>query len=176
MYNLVPETEEILHKKLEPFDFNKPPVDPEFLAREMLKVLQKYNALGVSANQLGLPHRVFVMKSYPGDPFYAAFNPKVVNVSNEVADYKEGCLTYPGLAVKIRRPVEIRVRFQSPYGEVITKDFKGIHARMFQHEMDHMDGRVYYEGANFLHRTKALKDWKNLKRRGVKLVEVDPNK
>ena len=165
MLSLVPETEEILHTKLEPFDFNNPPIDPTMVCRQLLEVMQNSNALGVSANQLGLPHRVFLMKGYPNEPTFAVFNPRIVNYSDQMANYKEGCLTYPGLAVRIKRPIEIRVRFQDAGGTIITKQFNGVHARVFQHEFDHMEGQDFMNKANFMNRAKAIKDWANLKRK-----------
>lgn len=165
MLSLVPHTDPLLTQAMEPFDFNNAPIAPLILAKQLAEVVTQHKALGVSANQLGLPYRVFVMQGYPGKPMYAVFNPRIVSTSPEVADFKEGCLSYPDLAVKIRRPISIRVRFQGPNAEIVTETFKGIHARIFQHEMSHMDGKIFYDEANFLNRNKALKDWKNLQRK-----------
>ena len=72
----------------------------------------------------------------------------------------EGCLTYPGLYVKIKRPQHVRVRFQTPNGETLTKQFTGMTARIFQHELDHLDGIVFYNKANRYHREQAMRKWK----------------
>ena len=72
----------------------------------------------------------------------------------------EGCLTYPGLGVKIKRPDEVRVRFSMPNGDVRTETFRGLTAHAFQHEMDHLDGVIFYTKATAYHREQAFKNWK----------------
>jgi peptide deformylase len=69
-------------------------------------------------------------------------------------------LTFPGLTVKIKRPQHIRVRFQTPNGDTLTKQFTGMTARIFQHEIDHLDGIVFYNRANRVHRDTALEKWR----------------
>jgi peptide deformylase len=69
-------------------------------------------------------------------------------------------LTFPGLAVKIKRADEIRVRFAMPNGDVRTETFRGLTAHSFQHEMDHMNGELFYMKATKYHRDQAFKNWK----------------
>jgi peptide deformylase len=73
---------------------------------------------------------------------------------------EEGCLTFPGLTVKIKRPQHIRVRFTKPNNETITRQFTGMTARIFQHELDHLDGIIFYNRANRFHRDRALEKWR----------------
>ena len=77
----------------------------------------------------------------------------------------EGCLSYPGLYIKKKRPQMIRVRFFSPTGEPIVKRFSGITARIFMHEMEHMDGENYLDGVNNIVLQRAKKKQQNLLRR-----------
>ena len=74
---------------------------------------------------------------------------------------EEICLTYPGLSVKIKRPQHIRVRFTMANGETVTKQFTGMTARIFQQQLDHLNGIIFYSRANLYHREQALKKWKN---------------
>jgi peptide deformylase len=73
---------------------------------------------------------------------------------------EEVSLTYPGLEVKIKRPQHCKVRFATPNGEIRTETYTGITARVFQHSMDFLDGEVFYQKANPIHREQALRRWK----------------
>jgi peptide deformylase len=121
--------------------------------------MYEYNGLGLAANQVGEPYRIFAMRGQPEN--FVCFNPKIVQPSEMEVVLEEGCLTYPGLLVKIKRPQHIRVRFQMPNGETVTKQFTGMTARVFQHEMDHLDGIVFFNRANRYHKELAFKKWKS---------------
>ena len=142
-YNLIPANDELLTTKLENFDFKEPPVDPEELARDLIAHMRYYGGIGLSANQLGLPYRVFTME---GDPAFVCFNPRITAYAGEEVKMHEGCLSYPGLYVKKARPEIIRCRFFSPTGTPIVKKFTGMTSRIFQHEMEHMEGGNFLEG------------------------------
>jgi peptide deformylase len=120
------------------------------------------NGIGLAANQVGVPYRIFAMRAAPEN--FVCFNPKIVQPSEAEVVLEEGCLTYPGLYVKIKRSQHVRVRFQTPNGDTLTKQFTGMSARIFQHELDHLDGVIFYNKANRVHRDKALDKW----RRGIK--------
>jgi len=92
---------------------------------------------------------------------FVCFNPKIIQPSEMEITLEEGCLTFPGLLVKIKRPQHVRVRFTTPNGETMTRQFTGMTARIFQHELDHLDGSLFYNKANRFHREKALKKWKS---------------
>jgi peptide deformylase len=142
----------------EEFDFKDPPFDPVQYAQNLVKCMYENNGLGLAANQVGTPYRIFAMRAAPEN--FVCFNPKIVQQSEQDVTLEEGCLTYPGLIVKIKRPEFIRVRFQTPNGETLTKQFIGMSARVFQHEMDHLDGIVFYTRANRFHREQAMRKWK----------------
>jgi peptide deformylase len=159
---LVPCDDPLLSTELEPFDFSNPPIDPIELTKVMFDMMSKHNGLGLSANQLGLPYRAFIMR---GNPSIVCFNPKIVDASSVHSVMEEGCLTYPLLFVKIRRPSAIKVRYTNELGEVKTEKFTGITARCFQHELDHLNGINYLERANKYHLDKAKRDLKLFKRK-----------
>ena len=158
---LVDANDPILRQDLESFDFSNPPVDPEKLAIAMVECMRKNNGLGLSANQVGLPYNMFVIE---GEPAYACFNPKVVDISSEEVLLDEGCLSYPGLFVKIKRPRHVKVRFTGPDGETYTKKFTGMTARAFLHEYDHLRGQIFYQRANLVHRERAMRQWRRYKK------------
>lgn len=159
---LVPASHELLRQKMERFDFKNPPIDPSYLAKDLAETMIAHNGVGLSANQVGLPYRVFVIT---GNPIIACFNPIIVDKYDEDIFLDEGCLTYPDYFVKIRRPKSVRVRFTMPNGETVTRDFVGLTARIFQHEYDHLEGELFKDKANAYHRERANKDFKIAQRR-----------
>lgn len=150
--------ETYLHQECEPFDFKDPPFDPIEYAQTLVKFMHEKNALGVAANQVGNPYRVFAMRGSPEN--FVCYNPKIVQFSEKSVVLEEGCLSYPGLLVKIKRPEFVRVRFQTPNGDTMTKQFIGMSARVFQHEMDHLDGIKFMDRANKFHKDQAMRKWK----------------
>ena len=147
-----------LLEKCEEFDFKDPPFDPIEYAKTLVKFMYDNNALGVAANQVGNPYRVFAMRGNPEN--FVCYNPKIVTPSEQQVLLEEGCLSYPGLVVKIKRPQHIRVRFQTPSGDTMTKQFTGMSARVFQHECEHLDGIRFYDNANKFHKDQAMRKWK----------------
>jgi peptide deformylase len=140
-FALVPENHPVLYEVLPEFDFSNPPVNPNEFASTLVETCKKHKGYGLSANQCGFKHRVFVMGA--GEEYVAFFNPKVVNMSDEMALMDEGCLSYPLLTLKISRPKEIMVEYQDFNGELRNTKLVGISARCFLHELDHMNGIVY---------------------------------
>jgi peptide deformylase len=156
---LVHHTDPILTTPCQPFDFKNPPFEPIEFAKEFVKFMYENNGIGLAANQIGVPYRIFAMRGQPEN--FVCFNPKIIQPSEMIIELEEGCLTYNGLIVKITRPQHVRVRFTTPNGDTITKQFTGMTARVFQHELDHLDGIIFYNKANRYHRDQALRKWKN---------------
>jgi peptide deformylase len=149
------------------FDFSNPPVDPVELSNTLIKIMTEFNALGVAANQCGLPYRAFALWS---NPSMVCFNPKIVDTSSETISLEEGCLSFPGVLVKIKRPSIIKVRYAEPNGNIVTKKLIGITARAFQHELDHLDGIEYFKRAGTYHYEKAKKDIRLARRKFAKVA------
>jgi len=141
LLNLVAEDHPLLKQVLPEFDFKNPPMDPEQLASDLAETCKANHGIGLSANQCGLPYRVFVMGSEDG--YLAYFNPSIVLKSKKEVHMMEGCLSFPLLGLHITRPAEVMVEYQDFNGEKKEAQFSGISARCFQHELDHMNGIVY---------------------------------
>lgn len=161
VYDLIEHNSAILQQELPLFDFDNPPVNPEELARNLLDTMREHKGIGLSANQVGLPYRVFVME---GEPAFACFNPKIVDVSEEIVSLMEGCLSYKGVGVPIKRPAHIRVRFTAPNGNTMTRKFTGMTARIFLHEYDHLQGINFLRKMHPVHKEKALRQLKKYTR------------
>lgn len=158
IYTLVKNTDEILSKPTIEFDFANPPIDPKEFFENLKETQIANNGLGLSANQVGFPWSVFTMGN-PGDPnsISGIFNPMIVDHNDKQILLEEGCLSYPGLIVKIKRYDRIRLRFTSWNGERDTRELSGMTARIVQHEMCHMNGERFFATANRYHLEKARK-------------------
>lgn len=111
---------------------------------EMLALMEEHKALGVAAIQTGSPLRMFVMKDGRGHT--VVINPQILVFSKEKTTESEGCLSVPGALVLIKRPERIFVSFRStPSGVPRKVWFKGQDARVFQHEFDHLNGKLITE-------------------------------
>jgi len=107
----------------------------------LIDVLEEHSGLGLSANQVGLPWRVCILNM--GSEIWSMFNPEIVESSLVPSVYQEGCLSYPGLYLKLNRADWIKVKFQDMDGNWIEKRFDGLTAVCIQHEIDHLNGVVY---------------------------------
>lgn len=159
-----------LKEECKPFDFYNPPIDPLQLAQALVMEMRDFGGIGLAANQLGFKWRVFAMRA---EPNIVCFNPRIVMPSDEQIYLEEGCLSFPGLIIKIRRPKHVRVRFQDANGEMHTETYTGMAARVFQHELDHLDGVLFYDRAGRYHRDKAFKSWQPLKSPQMNVSTLD---
>jgi peptide deformylase len=104
--------------------------------------------VGLAAPQIGISQRLLVYRVGQDAPLIALINPEIEWKSKsdeEVAE--EGCLSIPGIAVDVERPVHVRVRAQDEYGEPRVVEASGLEARVIQHEMDHLDGVLILDRA-----------------------------
>lgn len=154
---LVDYKQEILKQPCEEFDFSQPQMPIEELVADLAETMISNKGLGLSANQIGYPYRAFVINS---SEIIAVFNPKIVDVSDETTTLDEGCLSIPGFYVKVKRPKKIRVRYTQPNGELVTKTFEGMTAKIFMHEYDHLEGINMKQRANRYHLELANKRMK----------------
>lgn len=138
IYDLVDEYDPILKTPTEHFSFDKPIVDPKYLALSMLETMKKRHGIGLAAPQCGINTRVFVMGGAEGVA-YIMFNPIVIDSSGSVK-MDEGCLSYPGLFLPITREAEVTMAYFDIEGKAQEKTFTGLTARVALHEIDHLYG------------------------------------
>jgi peptide deformylase len=146
MKTLVLEDDPILRKRGKLFDFNNPQEDPEKLIEELIHAMIKYEGMGLSACQIGVDLKVFVMR-FNGDAI-ACFNPRITHYSEETTYMREGCLSYPGLFFPVTRAQGINATYLGKEGDEMNASFIDISAKIFQHEYDHMIGKLYLEYAS----------------------------
>ena len=150
---------------LKEFDF-KDRVD---LSKVMYNTMAKYGGLGLAANQVGLPYRMFIMGGHPSieqGKIRSIFNPLINDVSKETVNMKEGCLSFPFLFLMINRPKWVSVKYTDQHGKEIEETLHGMSARIFQHENEHMNGYLFTDLVSKLKldrakiaRTKMIKNF-----------------
>jgi len=138
---LVNENYPLLYQKIKEYSDVLPNASMEKLVSQMKMTMKLYGGIGLSANQVGIPCRVFVMGT--DDFFIACINPKVIEQSEETEIATEGCLSFPALQLKIERPKWIVAEYTDKDGEIKQQRFEGMTARCYLHELDHMDGIGY---------------------------------
>lgn len=156
-YNLGPH--QSLAISSDSWDFNTDQ-NPDQLEQEMIDFMIKNHGIGLAANQIGLTKRVFVMGSYniPGFPKpFALFNPLIIEKSQEMVLDQEGCLSYPGLYLKIKRPSWVVAAYQDSSGTVKEVKIDGYLSKCFQHELDHLNGICFVDKVSKMKLNLAMK-------------------
>ena len=143
---LIPSNDKLLHEKIVKCSYN---LDRGKLSYTLNENMFHHNGVGLSANQIGIKERAFVMISdMESQDTLTCFNPKIVKESKEMVTMEEGCLSNPELFLDIARPETIVVKYEDEGKELHKIKLTGFIARIFQHEYDHM------EGIDFTQRTK----------------------
>jgi len=140
------------------FDFEQDGDKAEELGEVLYKKMVEWDGAGLSANQVGLPYRVFVMGNKEDKIVF--FNPNVIGVSKEEVAIQEGCLSFPGFYLTLRRPKEVFLEWQNDKGETESGKFQGIGARVVLHEYDHMEGINFTFHASSFKLKWELDKWK----------------
>jgi peptide deformylase len=167
---LYDETLPMLESEIPMYNLRLPNPQMTKLVSEMKMTMKQFGGIGLSANQCGVYERVFVIGT---DQFQiACINPKIIESSDNKIKAEEGCLSYPGLYLKIERPEWIVAEFTDENGETKQMRFDGVTARCYQHELDHMNGKKFvdYAGPVALHmaRKKQSKIVKKVSRNSKK--------
>ena len=134
--------------------------DRKELAEAMFGAMKKYGGIGLTCNQVGLPFNMFVL----GDHIQlekglkmTCFNPMIISSSEETTMMSEGCLTFPFVFLNIKRPRKVVVKYEDEKGDLQEGHLDGMFSRIFQHEYDHIQGRVFTERASKLKLDMAYK-------------------
>jgi peptide deformylase len=154
MEKLISFNDPLLKRAPELFDFEKD--DAKEISKRLILGMKQFGGVGLSANQIGLDMRVFVIGG-SGLQEKTFFNPVLLTVSQKGVTMREGCLSYPGLWLNLTRPVACTLKYQDEKGEEIIEEFGGVYARVVLHEYDHMVGQNFTMRASSLKIQRALK-------------------
>ena len=160
VFKLLESDNPILKVKLE--DCN-PELNRQEIKDNLIETMQHYEGIGLSANQIGVMERVFVMYNHvETKQIIACFNPKIIKEGEEKVLIDEGCLSFPGLWVKVNRPETIEVEYEDENGEKVQRELYGLQSRILQHEYDHMEGSNFTEKVSKLKLDMAIKKQKKM--------------
>ena len=133
-------------------------LDREKVESQLIDSMKHYQGIGLSANQVGIMERVFVMYSdVKKGEIISCFNPKIITQSDTEIVIDEGCLSYPGLWLKVKRPDGIEVEYEDKNGELQSKAMFGLECRIFLHEYDHMEGTDFTKKVSKIKLDRAKK-------------------
>lgn len=131
------------------------------LAEEMLKIMRENDGVGLAANQIGRLKRILVA-AYEDEggemKEFVIVNPKIQERSEESEKDVEGCLSLPGMRMEVERPTAVTVTGQDLSGEPLRVEAEGLLARIFQHEIDHLDGVLILDRTDRESRKQALRE------------------
>jgi len=138
------------------------------LADDMMQTMYEAPGIGLAAPQVGVLKRLFVMDCVKEEGAtarpVALFNPEVTWVSEEMNTYEEGCLSIPEQYADIERPAEARVRWMDLDGKIQEEQFDGLWATCVQHEIDHLNGKLFIDYLKPLKRQMITRRMVKLKR------------
>lgn len=135
-------TRRTLRLALKPMSVDRPDQLQE-LSRRMLMFMTQEGGIGLAANQIGERDRCFVM-AIDGKEWFCA-NPEIVQAHEDIVQFDEGCLSFPGDRCIISRPNTIQVRYQDTNGQWQQETLTGLASRCFQHELDHLNGITMWD-------------------------------
>ena len=143
---LILDPDPILKQRAVEWDFEVD-TNAEEVEQEMVNIMKTFNGRGLAGNQVGLLKRVFIISLDSTGKTLAMFNPRVVSIADDVPliENEEGCLSFPKLWLKVKRPRNITVEYFDKHGNSCIIDLTGIDARCFLHELDHLNGTVFTE-------------------------------
>jgi peptide deformylase len=140
---------------------------PEELVRAMSKFMADNGGVGLAAPQVGIKKRIFIMGNFT--KLVACINPKIVSLSDERKNDLEGCLSFPDLFMKVKRPSSAVVQYNTVSGELVERELTGFECRVFLHEYDHLIGVTFDQRVGSLSfkmaKDKRKKELKKLSRK-----------
>lgn len=126
--------------------------------QRMAGIMKDAIGVGLAAPQLGISQRLLVYRIGSEAPLITLVNPELEWKSDDNKEiFEEGCLSIPGVAIDVERPVHVRVRAQDERGGGRLVEASGLEARVIQHEMDHLDGVLMLDRASRADRKEALR-------------------
>ncbi len=126
--------------------------------QDMIATMEAMPGVGLVAPQIGVMLRLAVVDASDerGRAIRMA-NPQIISASEAMNDHEEASPNLPGVWAKVTRPAQVSVAFTDPHGLRVRRDFTGLWATSVQHQIDHLDGRMYFDRLSRLKRDMLLK-------------------
>lgn len=135
---------------------------------DMLECMYKNNGIGLAAPQVGILKRLIVIDCSQNEEKknpLKFINPEITKLSKTTSDFEEGCLSLPSQYSTVTRPNKITLKFKSIKGLVCEKDFSGLEATCIQHEIDHLNGKLFVDHISKLKKNIIIKKLIKLKKK-----------
>ena len=140
---LTPNTHPILHERVKPCSKD---LDRHEISNILKENMFHYEGIGLSANQIGISERVFIMMlNMETEETITCFNPRIIKRYEDDVWFEEGCLSFPDEIINIQRPNRIVVKYEDEDKKDHKIKLDGLAARVFLHEFDHLEGIVFTE-------------------------------
>jgi len=142
------------------------------LADDMFETMYDAPGVGLAAPQIGVLQRLFVVDCAPKDAArdpLAMINPHIIWASDEMNTYDEGCLSIPEQYEDVTRPAVVKLRYLDLDGQVQERDFDGLYATCVQHELDHLNGKLFIDYLSKIKRSMITNRMKKLKKERMRL-------
>ena len=138
------------------------------IANHMMEAMLKAPGVGLAANQVGILKQIvtinFEDKENNKKINYMLFNPSIIQYSKETSLMEEGCLSLPDQYADVERPKEIILEYMDEKEKVIRKQIDGYEARILQHEIDHLSGKLFVDYLSSLKRNMLIKKVKKIQK------------
>ena len=139
----------------------------KLIVDDMVKTMCAVNGMGLAANQIGISKSIYVIQVDKSSRLLTIINPKILNMEEEIA-YDEGCLSIPGVSARVKRFNKVQVEYQDENGINRVDDLTGSEAVAMQHEMDHLDGKLYIDRISGGDRALLLKKHRQFLQQSMK--------
>lgn len=143
---ILTDNDPVLRQVCKPIDKITPRI--ETLLDDMIETMRAANGVGLAGPQVGVLRRIVVVETEPDNPI-ELINPEIIEFSGE-QEGAEGCLSLPGRSGMVKRPMKVKVRALNRKGEEFTVEGSELLARAFCHELDHLDGKLYIDRAEYM--------------------------
>ncbi len=140
--------------------------DERDILGRMAQLMYENSGIGLAAPQVGINASMIVADI--GTGLYKLINPKIIKREGSQVQ-EEGCLSVPGICIKIKRAKKVLVHAQDEFGKPVTIEAEGLLASVFQHEIDHLKGRIIVDYASFFQRLKIRKKLEELSRQATEI-------
>ena len=161
-------TNSMLRKKSEPL--SEITEHDLVISKKMIDIMLKAPGVGLAANQIGILKRIVTVHINYDDSkkekIYTLFNPTIISYSEKKVIMEEGCLSLPKQYADIERPEKIKIEYINEKKEKIVETKVGFEARVLQHEIDHLDGKLFVDYLSSLKRNVLIKRVKKLEKNG----------
>ena len=141
------------------------------LLDDMLETMYKSNGIGLAAPQVGILSRLIVMDCTEKDKKKKPLkfvNPEILETSSEKSEFEEGCLSLPAQFSKVERPKVVLVKYKDENGKHNEKRFYGLEATCLQHEIDHLNGKLFVDHISKLKRSRIIQKLQKYKKQIIK--------